>query len=799
MRVKTKITYLFFLLGLLRSVCPVFAQTDAVQRLQRQFEQFNTRDLGEKLYVHTDKNFYTPGEVIWFKVYAVDCIFNKPLDLSKAAYIEILDKDHKQILGGKIPLNNGSGSGSFTILASVNSGNYLFRAYTNWMKNNGPDFFFEKMVTIVNSLKKPDWVAVQKAGENYDIQFLPEGGQLVSGIESRVAFKAVDRNGKGIRCNGFILDGKNDTVSYFQTFRFGMGKFSFLPLPGNEYRAFAKLQDETIAPIPFPEIRATGFVLKCEDRDKALSITVTTNEQLPDPGIYLLVHTRQVIKTIKAANIINGKAEFSIDKDLLGDGISDMIVFNNQLKPVCERLYFKNPAQRLQISLKTDKTEYTKRNRVSLQLQTNNQLNGKTEADLSLSVYRLDSVQTYSENDIMSYLWLSSELHGHIEEPSYYFNSGEPEAAEAADDLMMTQGWRRFSWSDIEHDKTSLPGFIPETDGSFVCGKIVDKQSGLPAAGVQAYLSVPGQHYFFTSTRSDTDGQVNFDVSNLHGNNEVVVQPAGNDSNRYQIDINNPFSNEYSSTVLPYFRMSEEFISQLQLHSLSSQVQAAYLGKQQRGYSITFFSDSTAFFGTPDGKYFLDDYTRFKTMEEVIREYVTEIRLRKKDGLFRYMVKNTPYQSFNDLDPLILLDGVPVMKPEEMALFDPLKIKKLEVMARTFYTGPVPHYGIVSYSTYDGDRAGLPLPSNAIVTDYPGFLYERSFYSPRYQTEQQINSRMPDFRNVLEWEPKLETKEGEQVLDFYTSDLPGKYLIVVQGISKDGTCGSATEMITVKK
>jgi len=797
MRVKTKTIYLFFLLGLLQPGLLVLGQADAMQKLQQQIEQFNAQSLREKLYVHTDKNFYTPGEVIWFKVYAVDCIFNKPLDLSKAVYIEILDKDYKQILSGKIPMSNGLGFGSFTIPASINSGNYLFRAYTNWMKNYGADFFFEKMVTVVNSLKRPGWVA-QKTVQNYDVQFMPEGGQLVSGIESRVAFKAIDGNGKGVDCNGFILDKRNDTVSRFQTFRFGMGRFYFLPLPGNEYRAFARLQDGTITPMPFPEIQTAGFVLKCEDHDKTLSVTVSAHEQVGDPAVYLLVQTRQVIKTIKAANVIDGKTEFTIDKDLLGDGISDMIIFNSQLKPVCERLYFKRPGQRMQIELKTDKAEYAKRNQVSLQVQTTDQRHSKIDADLSLSVYLLDSVQTYNEGDIMSYLWLSSELRGHIENPAYYFNDREPKATEAADILMMTQGWRRFSRS-VQQGNRSLPEFIPETDGSFVTGQIIYKQTGLPAAGVHTYLSVPGQHYFFTGTVSDTDGRVIFNVNSLYGNNEVVVQPAGVDSSRYRIEIDKPFSNEYSSTVLPYVSMPEQFISQLQMHSLGSQVQSAYLGKEQQRYLVTSFSDTTAFFGKPDGKYFLDDYTRFKTMEEVIREYVTEARMRRKDGVFRYVVKNTPYQSFFEAEPLILLDGVPVLKPGEMGLFDPLKIKKLEVVARTFYTGPVAYDGIISYSSYDGDLAGFQLPSTAIVTDYPGFLYERSFYSPVYQTEQEINSRMPDFRNVLEWEPKLKTKEGEQLINFYTSDLPGRYLIVAEGISKDGSCGSATEMITVKK
>ena len=135
---KTKIIYFVLLLWFFHSDLAVFAQEDAIKTLQKQFEQFSTQGLTEKLYVHTDKDFYTPGEVIWFKVYAVDGIFNKPLDLSKTAYIEILDKDHRPVLQGKIPMSEGSGVGSFTIQASVISGNYLLRAYTNWMKNNSP-------------------------------------------------------------------------------------------------------------------------------------------------------------------------------------------------------------------------------------------------------------------------------------------------------------------------------------------------------------------------------------------------------------------------------------------------------------------------------------------------------------------------------------------------------------------------------------------------------------------------------------------------------------------------------------
>src|SRR6266404_4003995 len=211
MTTKTKIIYFVFLLWFFQSHPAAFAQEDAIKKLQDQFEQFSTRGLAEKLYVHTDKNFYNEGEIIWFRAYAVDGIFNKPLDLSKAVYVEILDSDHKPVLQGEISMTEGMGNGSFIIPSSMTSGNYLLRAYTNWMKNNDPAFFFEKTLTIINSLKKPDWDSIEKTGDAYDVQFLPEGGQLVTGIESRIAFKAVDKNGKGINCKGYILDQKNDT------------------------------------------------------------------------------------------------------------------------------------------------------------------------------------------------------------------------------------------------------------------------------------------------------------------------------------------------------------------------------------------------------------------------------------------------------------------------------------------------------------------------------------------------------------------------------------------------------------
>jgi hypothetical protein len=130
---------------------------------------------------------------------------------------------------------------------------------------------------------------------------------------------------------------------------------------------------------------------------------------------------------------------------------------------------------------------------------------------------------------------------------------------------------------------------------------------------------------------SDSNGRVNFNINNVYGNNEIVVQPVNpGDSGNYRMDMINPFSSQYSVVKVPPFSITENFVSQLLTHSLSSQVQNAYQRKEQQRYVVTSIQDSTVFFGKPDGKYFLDDYTRFTTMEEVIREYVAGSETEKK-------------------------------------------------------------------------------------------------------------------------------------------------------------------------
>jgi hypothetical protein len=230
------------------------------------------------------------------------------------------------------------------------------------------------------------------------------------------------------------------------------------------------------------------------------------------------------------------------------------------------------------------------------------------------------------------------------------------------------------------------------------------------------------------------------------------------------------------------------------------QARNAFLPKSAQQVT-TNETDTLAFFGKPDEKYLLDAYTRFPTVEEVMREYVPGVAVRKRQGTFIFRVydqlqSNSPFEE----EPLIMLDGVPIFDTDKIMAFDPLKIRKLEVIDGLYYLGPLAFSGIVSYTTYKGDLAGFPLDPRASVLSYEGVQGKKEFYSPRYDIAEQQKSRVPDFRNLLHWSPQLITnQEGKQSLSFYSSDQTGMYKVVIQGLTKNGVAGSKTLTFEVKK
>ena len=769
---------------------PISAQTTGLESLQEDFKQYQRRAVREKVYLHTDRSFYLAGETIWFKIYVVDGSEHKPLDLSKVVYVEILDKENKAVAQAKIAMEEGSGKGSFYLPLSLKSGNFKMRAYTQWMRNFSPDFYFQKALSISNTFLNTDFEPVEKEAA-FNVQFFPEGGELVKGIRSKVGFKIVDRNGKGLDARGAVVKPNGDTVALLHPFRFGMGHFFLEPEAGISYHARVKAENGSPQSFTLPAVQERGYVLSLEDIDEE-ELEVQVRSNFPEQEVYLLVHTRQQVKFAEARKINGGKTSFKVGKSSLGEGISHITLFNRDKQAVAERLYFKYPEEQLRIKAETDKKQYASRQKVSVSLNTTQAVAEQSGLNLSMAVYRLDSLNVPEQENILSYLWLSSDLKGHIENPSFYFENRNKETREAMDNLLLSQGWRRFRWQEVlDKESLRLP-FIPEYEGHLIQAVITDKNSGSPVRGVNSYLSAAGKLVQFYASNSNEEGQLRFVTEQLYGDKTILLQnyPA---STGFRIRVKNPFSEEFSEFALAPFEVPKSKAEQLRRQHINMQVQNTYW-QEERNKLLAPELDSVAFFGAPDITYLLEDYTRFPTMEEVMREYVYEVRVRKQNGKFLFKVFNPVWDDFFQTPPLVLLDGVLIDDVDKIMAYNPLKVEKLEIVKERFFLGKdIAFEGIISYTTYKGELEGFTLDPEMVKLDYEGLQLQREFYSPHYETGQRPSSRKPDFRALLYWAPEIRLAEnGQTELSFFTSDLKGKFILEVQGISKEGKAGVQT-------
>jgi hypothetical protein len=755
--------------------------------------QYNSKRLQEKVFVHLDRAFYVAGESAWLKIYLVDGYIHHPIHSSKVVYLEILDETNLPIVQTKVSVMNGIGHGTVALPAALSSGNYRVRAYTHWMKNFSPEHYFNQLITIVNVFRRLD-EKVKSENPKLDIQFFPEGGQLVDGIQSKVAYRVVDASGKGISFVGSILTAKGDTIVRFKPLRFGMGNFYFTPDARDQYQVIIQDAKGLRVQTTLPSIQSTGYTMQVKDTLQN-SVHIKIREQgtkNSSPVIYLIGHTRQTIKVASAHSIKDGTASVIISRDILGEGISHLTIFNAEFKPLCERLIFNRPENKISLSTTTDLPEYDTRSKIKLTVKAENI--EKDSINLSVSVFKMDSLQQFFPTDIQSFIWLTSELNGRIESPAYYLTQ-EAYTTGAVDNLMLTHGWSRFTWKNVIEESKSPIRFLPEYRGHLISGKIIDRVSEKPKSGVLTYLSAPSKKIQSYESVSDAQGNIVFETNEFYGKRKLIVQTSQADS-LVRIELVSPFSTQFLTSGIPSINLTEKFAKQITTRSISMQIDDAF--KKQNSVNTLSPSDNSSFYGQPSEQYNLDDYTRFPVMEEVIREYIKGVRLRKKDDQFIFKVLNTSNNSVFEREPLVLLDGVPIFNTHQLMALDPLKVQHLDVITNKYLLGSLTFDGIVSFRTYLGDLGGYQFSPKTLQLDYDALQAQKEFFSPRYETQQQKENRIPDARHLLYWLPDLTLSNQDQSLDFYSSDQPGIYQAVIQGITANGRPVFKTHSFTVK-
>ena len=777
---KSLIVILFFIVA--AGYRPCYGQVLDSSLLVQKFKAQLENNFQEKIYVHTDKNSYLAGEMLWFKVYNVEAYTNRKSTVSKIAYVELLDAQNRPVLQTKVALENGTGSGSVSLPLSLSSGNFVWRAYTNWMKNSAPDYFFHKELTIYNTVKLdslPKEIAPLPASA---VQFFPEGGNLVSGLSSKIAFRGIDHAGKGLDFKGFVVDERNDTLAKFSPLKFGLGSFNFKPEPGKKYRVMIQPGAGSAFYTDLPEIFERGTVMQVARQAEILNVSVQSN--LDQQGTFnLFVHSGPKIIGNYPINSTGGKLSVELPLEKLGDGISHLTLFDAAGKAICERLYFKRPSSILKVSLSTDQMAYSKRAPVKVAVSQSQQ-SRPVSSNFSVSVFQSDE-QGYTE-DIVTSLWLTSELKGKIENASWYLTDS---ATIATDNLMLTHGWRRFVWKEALSDAKPKFEYLAEVQGPIISAKVVNSRTEARMPGADVYLSIPGTRFQFYTAKSKQNGRVHFYSRKFYGSAEIIMQTDPRRDSLARFEIETPYSERIASGRFSAFNDKPD-VSFLLKRSIAMQVNSAF-HSQFLNKEISAARDSSLFYKRADKRYLLDDYVRFPSMEEVLREYVSDVEVSLNKKEFHLNAFNRHGNNFFDTAPLMLVDGMPIFDDgNSIVRMDTKSIKSLEIVSASYGYGSHTFSGIASFQTYKGDLAGLKVPIGAMVVDYDGVQPMKEFYSPMYEGDVAKHSRLADYRTTLLWSPENNTDQlGKAVLGFYTSDLDGEYIVVVQSLSENGQSG----------
>jgi len=423
------------------------AHAQQADSLARQLRRYSQHSLVEELFVHLDRPAYAAVETMWLKAYAVDGTFHRPLALSKVAYVEVLDVQHHPVAQTQLALPDATGHGSLVLPPTLASGHYLVRAYTSWMQNFSPNFYFESPVVIVNTFTPSGSAEGVAQAPTYDVQFFPEGGQLVQGLPGRVGFKVLDAAGRSVAAAGTVADARGKTVATFETLKFGLGSFGFTPTEaGAGYVATVRVPGGAVVKSALPAVQAQGYALRLQETspiELRLTVQAASSGQPDGSVVRVLGHAGQRIAVALSARLQGGQAAFSLNRRELPEGITHFTVFDGARQPVAERLYFQAPRHPLAVAVRAGQASFGPRSRVELQVTTDR------AANLSLAVYQLDSLTTQTPADISAYLLLAADLKGTIEEPNYYLRDTSATGRAAADNLMLTQGWSRFRWRDV--------------------------------------------------------------------------------------------------------------------------------------------------------------------------------------------------------------------------------------------------------------------------------------------------------------------------------------------------------------
>ena len=794
--------------------------------------EYTTEKYPEKIYIQTDKPYYTAGENIWFNTYLVNGVTHIKTAKSKINYVELINEQNEVIADRKLFTESLSVNGDFKLPIDLNEGTYLMRAFTNYMRNQPRDYFFKKEIPVfaINSdanSKDGKENKTTQTSELPEIGFYPEGGYLVNGINNKVAVKIKDAELSANPVVGIIEDTEGNKVTDFKTFEFGLGTFFLKPEPAKEYRAVITTNDEIIQyPLPLP--LSEGYVMNTSITDKDVLINVTTNKKEGLKNVLIIGQQRGLpaFDYTQEKNVSTMLVKIPT-VDLI-EGVLDIVLFNESEKPVAERLVYINKENKISVTVKkTNGFSTGIRDRVNMDIEIRNNLGKAVPSTFSVSITDADLIEpNINAENIKTYLLLNSDIRGKIKSPNYFFTAGDSiKKSGQLDLIMLTHGWSRFTWQELLQNSVRQE-FKPE-DGIYISGHTINAKSPFQNKYSETKLTFRKKGFYQETDNTNNIGRFSYGPFVFHDTIDVFLQAGSglSSENPNYTDTNIKLDPPAQRPTIIPDRIANPFNQNLEIENVEN-----YIKKSRNKVFRDFEFDSE--------RELLDEVKltgKAKTQED-IEESIRDKRTRSFSpshrivvddmgqhgaGNFMELIENIPgvrtgrkYDPSNPgtsqdilvtlrgLEPAYYVDDVEVDLPYAKSIHQ-ADIDFIDILntghASAAYS--LKAQGIIAIYTKQGSgnkRNITDKKLGSINFKLEGFYTAREFYAPDYSLVDRNRSR-EDKRTTLFWKPNISSNGYKNVeITFYTSDEKGRFQIEIEGITNSGTPFHSTEMLIVE-
>lgn len=475
----------------------------------RKAAAYSIRTPQEKVYLHLDNNGYFKEETIWFKAYVVQAASLYPTNLSRVLYVDLLNNEGQLVEQKKLHIYNGTAHGDFSLQNLPNGGFYEIRAYTREMLNWDECCIFSRVFPVFEQpreagnfekleLFRPmaDYELpsqrpkAKKIKNDFALNFYPEGGARVKGVDNRIAFQLTNQQGMPTEAECKLYDNAGTLITTFAPVHEGRGRFT-LPASATEggYVTISENgKEKQRFALPEAETGRCALAMAGVDADTiSLQLQGGAGFEEQTAGVY--VSCRGAACYFATADIGKTATVVQIPRRVLHPGVNQITIYNRQGMILAERLLFQYPdkANQVTMQVKQNAQVYPAASPIALEFYLRDAQNKPVTGSFSLSVRDAQGEAVAPGMDLCTDLLLCSDLRGYVSRPDFYFQKDDYAHREALDLLLSIQGWKRYDWNEMAEIKPFVLKH-PIEEGLVLDGSVYIGKEPVPGAQLDLYM-----------------------------------------------------------------------------------------------------------------------------------------------------------------------------------------------------------------------------------------------------------------------------------------------------------------------